>query len=48
MMRINLLPHREIRRKQQQQLFLASLGVVAVGGALIAGGVYYVLDKACR
>lgn len=45
MMRINLLPHREIRRKQQQQLFLASLGVVAVGGAMIAGGVYYVLEE---
>jgi len=44
MMRINLLPHREIRRKQQQQQFFASLGLVAIVGAVIAYGVYYILD----
>jgi type IV pilus assembly protein PilN len=45
MMRINLLPHREIRRKRQQQQFFASLGLVAIVGAVIAYGVYYVLDE---
>jgi type IV pilus assembly protein PilN len=35
MIRINLLPHREIRRKQQQQQFFLTLGMVAVlGGAI--------------
>jgi len=33
--RINLLPHREMRRKQQQQQFFIMLGVVvAIGGAI--------------
>jgi type IV pilus assembly protein PilN len=45
MMRINLLPHREIRRKQQQQQFFASLGFVAIVGAVVAYGVYYFLDE---
>jgi type IV pilus assembly protein PilN len=44
MMRINLLPHREIRRKQQQQQFIAALGLVAIVAAVIAYSVYYVLD----
>ena len=35
MIRINLLPHRELRRKQQQQQFFIALGVVAaIGGAI--------------
>ena len=35
MIRINLLPHREIRRKRQQQHFFIMLGVVAaLGGAI--------------
>ncbi len=45
MIRINLLPHRELRRKQQQTQFFTALGVVAVIGALIAFGIYYVLDE---
>ena len=45
MMRINLLPHREIRRKQQQQQFLAALGAVAIAGAVLAYGGYYILDS---
>lgn len=44
MMRINLLPHREIRRKQQQQQFFAALGFVAIVGAVAAYLVYYYLD----
>ena len=33
MIRINLLPHREIKRKRQQQQFFAMLGVVVAVGA---------------
>lgn len=42
--RINLLPHREMRRKQQQQHFLVMLGVVVVMGAAIWFGVHTYLD----
>jgi len=35
MIRINLLPHREIKRKQQQKEFFGMLGAVAVLGATI-------------
>jgi len=35
MIRINLLPHREMRRKQQQQQFFLMLGVVAAIGVAI-------------
>ena len=45
MMRINLLPHREIRRKQLQQQFFASLGAVAIVGAVLAWGGWYLLDR---
>jgi type IV pilus assembly protein PilN len=45
MMRINLLPHREIRRKEQQKQFVASLGLVAIVGVVIAYGGYYILDE---
>ena len=43
MIRINLLPHREIRRKQQQKEFFVMLGAVAVLGAGIwlAAHIYY-------
>ena len=44
MIRINLLPHREIRRKQQQQQFFIALGVVAVIGAAIWFAVHTYLD----
>ena len=39
MIRINLLPHREIRRKQQQVQFFITLGVVAAIGA----GIWFVV-----
>jgi len=35
MIRINLLPHRELRRKQQQQQFFIALGVVAAIGIAV-------------
>ena len=45
MIRINLLPHRETRRRLQQQQFFIALGVVMVVGAAIVGFVYYALDN---
>jgi type IV pilus assembly protein PilN len=45
MMRINLLPHRESRRKQLQQQFLIALGMVVAVGAVVAYGVYWFLDQ---
>ncbi len=46
MIRVNLLPHREIRRKAQQQQFFIMLGVVAAIGAGIWFGVHvYHEDK---
>jgi type IV pilus assembly protein PilN len=41
MIRINLLPHREARRKQKQSAFFALLalgGVIGVGIVLLVGG----------
>ena len=35
MIRINLLPHRELRRKQQQKEFFILLGIVAGLGATV-------------
>ena len=43
--RINLLPHREMRRKQQQTQFFIMLGVVLVAGAAIWGIVHTYLDS---
>jgi type IV pilus assembly protein PilN len=42
--RINLLPHREMRRKQQQTQFFIMLGVVIVAGVAIWGVVHTYLD----
>lgn len=42
--RINLLPHREMRRKQQQQQFFIMLGVVVAIGVSIWFGVHTYLD----
>lgn len=35
MIRVNLLPHREIRRRRQQQQFFTMLGVMAFVGAVV-------------
>jgi type IV pilus assembly protein PilN len=46
MIRINLLPHRELKRKRQQQQFLVMLGlVVALGAAIWLCGHYYMSDQ---
>jgi type IV pilus assembly protein PilN len=45
MIRINLLPHREIRRKQQQQHFFIMLGAVVVIGAALWFAVHTYLDN---
>jgi type IV pilus assembly protein PilN len=42
---INLLPHREERRKRRKAAFFAGLGVAAVAGLLIAGAWYLVLGQ---
>ena len=42
--RINLLPHREMRRKQQQQQFFVMLAAVVVAGVVIWFAVHTYLD----
>jgi type IV pilus assembly protein PilN len=37
---INLLPHREAARKQKREFFFATLGIAALLGGLIGGGIY--------
>ncbi|MEY8876034.1 MAG: PilN domain-containing protein [Leptothrix sp. (in: b-proteobacteria)] len=43
MILINLLPHREERRKRRKQAFFAGMALAAVAGALIAGVIDLVL-----
>jgi type IV pilus assembly protein PilN len=45
MIRINLLPHREVRRKHQQQQFFVLLGGVVVIGAAVWFVVHSYLDE---
>ena len=40
MLLINLLPHREAARKRRREMFYAALGASAVGGLVIAGGIW--------
>ena len=40
MILVNLLPHREAARKRKRELFFTTLGVAALVGGLIGGGVY--------
>ena len=40
MILINLLPHREAARKQRREFFFIMLGVAALVGGLISGGIY--------
>jgi len=45
MIRINLLPHREMRRKAQQQQFLILLGMTVALGAVVWFGVHTYLEN---
>jgi type IV pilus assembly protein PilN len=45
MIRINLLPHREEKRKRRQQQFGVLAGLAAVVGLVVAGGVWFFLDQ---
>ena len=40
MILINLLPHREAARKQKREFFFVTLGIAALLGGLICGGIY--------
>ena len=40
MILINLLPHREAARKRKREAFFASLGVAALFGGIVAGGIF--------
>ena len=40
MILINLLPHREAARKQKREFFFVTLGLAALLGGLVCGGVY--------
>ncbi|MDB5890346.1 MAG: fimbrial protein [Polaromonas sp.] len=40
MILINLLPHREVERKQKRDRFFTALGVSALVGGLVSGGIY--------
>ncbi len=40
MILINLLPHREAARKQKREFFFVTLGVAALLGGLVCGGIY--------
>ncbi|MDP9045393.1 MAG: PilN domain-containing protein [Pseudomonadota bacterium] len=45
MILINLLPHREERRKRKKIAFFAGLGAAAIAGLLIVGAWYAVLEQ---
>lgn len=45
MILINLLPHREERRKRRKTAFFAGLGVAAVAGVVVVAGWYGVLQQ---
>jgi len=45
MIRINLLPHREEKRKRREQQFAVLAGLAGMVGLAVAGGVYFFLDS---
>ncbi len=45
MILINLLPHREEKRKRKKIAFFAGLGVAAVAGLAIVGGWYVIVEQ---
>ena len=48
MILINLLPHREERRRRRKQAFFIGLGLAALGGAFVVGVWYLVLTEQVR
>ena len=45
MIRVNLLPHREERRKRRQQQFGVLAGIFAIIGLVVAGSIWFFLDQ---
>ena len=45
MIRINLLPHREEKRKRRQQQFAVLVGLATVLGLVVAGAIWVFLDQ---
>ena len=45
MIRVNLLPHREERRKRRQQQFGVLAGIFGVIGLVVAGSIWFFLDQ---
>ena len=45
MILINLLPHREEKRKRKKVAFFAGLGIAAAAGLAIVGGWYLIVDQ---
>ncbi len=45
MIRVNLLPHREEKRKRRQQQFAVLAGIATIIGLLVAGAVWVFLDR---
>ena len=45
MIRVNLLPHREEKRKRRQQQFIVLAGVFGFLGVIVAGAVWLFLDQ---
>ena len=45
MIRVNLLPHREERRKRRQQQFGVLAGIFGLIGLLVAGSIWFFLDQ---
>ena len=44
MIRVNLLPHREEKRKRRQQQFGVLAGISLLIGLMVAGAVWFFLD----
>jgi type IV pilus assembly protein PilN len=45
MIRVNLLPHREEKRKRRRQQFVVLAFLSGIAGAVVAGAVWFVLDR---
>ncbi|HEY5675241.1 MAG TPA: pilus assembly protein PilN, partial [Myxococcales bacterium] len=45
MIRVNLLPHREEKRKRRQQQFLVLAVLSGLVGVVIAGAIWFLLDR---